>query len=115
MTPGEVVAVEVELYSRHVDHVEFDLTGVGKVVAGFSVDLLGWSIRNMSASTVATLDIYDGADTSGSVVVPLVLAANLTDTKWFGDAGVRFRNAVYLNATAQETKGTIWFRRRPQQ
>jgi hypothetical protein len=109
----EVVAVEVELYSRHVDHTEFDLTGAGAVVVGFAADLMGWTIRNMSGSTLATLDIYDGPDTSGKVVVPLALAANTTDTKWFGDAGVRFRNAVYLNVTAQEAKGSIWFRHRP--
>lgn len=111
---GEVLAVEVELYGRPVHHAEFDLSSAGQLLFGFSCDLIGWSIRNMSASTLATLDIYDGADTSGKVTVPLALAANTTDTKWFGDSGIRFKNAVYVNVTAQECKGSLWFRRRPQ-
>jgi hypothetical protein len=110
----EIVQVEVELYGRPVHHAEFDLTSAGTLLAGFSVDVVGWSIRNMSASTLATLDVYDGPDATGKPTVPLAVAANTTDTKWFGDAGVRFKNAVYVNVTAQECKGSIWFRRRPQ-
>lgn len=111
--PDEVLAVEVELYSRHVQKTPFDLNGAGKVACGFAADLMGWSMRNLSSSTLATIDIYDGPDTSGTPIMCVNLAASTSSNPWFGDAGIRFDNAIYINVTAQEVKGSLFFRRRP--
>lgn len=101
---------ELEVRSDPAHWVNFDLNGVGKMLLGFSVVLLGWGIRNLSSSTLATLDIYDGADTSGVVVFPITLQSNESSREWFYPGGVLFKNAVYVNVTAQEVKGSLLYR-----
>jgi hypothetical protein len=110
---SDVVTVDLEVSEQPAHWVAFDLNGAGKLVCGFSVIMLGWSLRNQSSSTLAALDIYDGADTSGQSVFPLNLAANEASVMWLGPNGVWFKNALYVNVTAQEVKGSILFRHRP--
>lgn len=101
---------ELEVREDPAHWVNFDLNGVGSKLLGFSVRLVGWSIRNMSSTTLATLDIYDGADTSGAVVFPITLQSNESSREWFYPGGVLMKNAVYVNVTAQEVKGSLLYR-----
>jgi hypothetical protein len=95
---------------RPINHVNFDLTGAGALVLGFSCYFLGWTLRNQSASTVATADLYDGADASGIVTFPLSIAAASHSHIWFGPEGVWLENGLYVNVGAQEVKGSVFFR-----
>lgn len=101
---------ELEVFTDPAHHVYFDLNGAGSVVLGMSVVLHGWSIRNVSGTTLAQLDIYDGADTSGGhAIFPINLAANETSREFF-ERGVLLKNGVYVNVTAQEVKGALFYR-----
>lgn len=102
--------IELEVRSDPTHHIDFDLNGAASKLLGFSAVLFGWAMRNMSSSTLATADMYDGDDSSGKPTIPLALAANGFDVRWFGPNGVWFKNAVYLNVTAQEIKGTLFYR-----
>lgn len=104
---------ELEVTQDPAHYIAFDLNGAGKALASFSVVVFGWAIRNMSASTLATADLYDGADTSGTLLLPWALASNAFDVKWFGPNGVWFKNGLYVNVTAQEIKGSIFYRHHP--
>ena len=102
--------IDLEVHEEPAHWVNFDLNGTGKTVLGFSVKLLGWSIRNLSSTTLATLDIYDGTDTSGAVVFPITLQSNESSREWFWPGGVLLKNSVYVNVTAQEVKGALFYR-----
>jgi len=112
-----VTWTEFELETREdpVFYETFDLNGNGKMLANFSVLFCGWSLRNLSASTLATLDIYDGTDASGTSIFPVTLQSNESSREWFYPGGVLFKNGIYVNVTAQEVKGAVLFRRHPGQ
>lgn len=106
------VEIDLEVHSDPAWSLTFDLNGTGKALAAFSVILLGWCMKNVSSSTEATLDIYDGTDATGVTLFPVNLASNETSVVWFGDRGILMRNGVYVNVTAQEVKGALFYRRR---
>ena len=108
MTNLEVVVVEEE--EHHVRYRYFDLNGTALLLVGFSVNVYGWSLKNVSTSTAADIDFYDGADASGVPALPIQIPASQTDTKWFGPNGIRFNNAVYANVTTGEVKGSLFYR-----
>lgn len=103
---------ELEVSEDPALWVNFDLNGTGKLVFDCSVRLYGWALKNVSSSTLASLDIYDGTDTSGVPVFPVNLASNETSREWW-NRGVLMRNGVYVNVTAQEVKGALFFRYHP--
>lgn len=103
----DVELVEVE---EPAHYVTFDLNATGKILFNFAVVVYGWSMRNVSATTEATLDVYDGTDTTGNVIFPVNLAGNETNREWF-NRGVRLESGLYVNVTAQEVKGSVFYRR----
>lgn len=102
--------IELEVTEDPAHHYQFDLNGAGLAVITFSVRFLGWSIKNASSTTLASLDIYDGTDTTGKPVFPINLAANETSRENFTGRGIWFKNAVYINVTAQHVTGSIFYR-----
>lgn len=108
MSVGEI---DLEVHEEPVHWVNFDLNGTGKMMFNFSARICGWSIKNLSATTLAVMDIYDGTDTSGVVVFPVTLQSNESSREWFYPGGIVFHNGLYLNVTAQEIKGSILYRR----
>jgi hypothetical protein len=101
---------EIPVVDEPAHYVTFDLNGAGKVLAGFSVRVFGFAIKNPSGSTAAALDLYDGTDTTGIVVIPVVLASSDSAADWYGPNGVWFKNGLYANVTAGEAKGSIFLR-----
>jgi hypothetical protein len=91
-------------------HAYFDLNATGAVVLGFAHVLYGWSIKNVSTTTEANIDFYDGADSSGLPTFPVNLTGNETNREMW-PRGVLMKNALYINVTAQEVKGSVFFRR----
>ena len=106
----DIVQVELEVTEHHVRYRYFDLSTTSLLLLGFSVDIYGWSLKNVSTSTAADIDLYDGTDTSGVPALPIQIPSSSTDTKWFGPNGVRFHNAVFANVTTGEVKGSIFYR-----
>ena len=103
--------LDLEVHEDPAHYAAFDLNATGKVIFGFAVRLLGWSMENQSSSTLAHADIYDGTDTSGTALFAINLAGNQSGRDWFGPGGILFKNGLYLNVTAQEVKGAVFYRR----
>lgn len=102
--------LDIEVREEPAEYVYFDLNGAGAAVVQFALIVYGWSMRNVSATTEATLDAYDGTDATGKIVFPVNLSGNETNREWF-NRGVLMRNGLYVNVTAQEVKGSIFYRR----
>lgn len=100
---------ELEVREDPAEYITFDLSGAGRALASFGLTVYGWSLRNVSTTTEAFLDIYDGTDASGIVIFPVNLAGNETSREWF-NRGVDFKNGLYVNVTAQEVKGSLFYR-----
>lgn len=100
--------LDLEVREDPAHWINFDLSGAGAVVLGFAVVLYGWSVENNSTTTEAAFDIYDGTDTSGKPVFPVRLSGNETSREWF-DRGVAMLNGVYVNVTAQEVHGALFY------
>lgn len=107
-----VAEVELELHERPAHPITLDVNATGVTVCGFSVILFGWAVRNASATTLASFDVYDGTDHSGVSVFPVNLAANEASREWFGPNGIEFKNGVYFNVTAQHVTGAVFIRHR---
>lgn len=69
------------------------------IAAGPRRRLLGWSIRESAGSpAVATVSIVLGEAVSGGTPIGHVeLAANGSETKWFGPQGIDVRDGVSLD------------------
>ena len=106
---GGLTAVELAVYLDPARHVSWTLSGAGKVVAGFSVRLMGWTITETSGSAGCTVNIYDGPDTSGEIVLPIKLASGGSSTDWFGPNGILFKNAVFVNLASGQAQGSIFY------
>jgi len=102
---------ELEVREDPAHYIYFDLNATGKMLTNFAVVMCGWSIRNISSTTLATLDVYDGTDATGNPLFPINLSANETSREWFLPGGVLMLDGVYVNVTAQEVKGSIFYRR----
>jgi hypothetical protein len=107
---SEPVYIEAWLEEHHVRYLAFDLNASSRLLLGFAVDLYGWSLKNLSTSTAADIDLYDGTDTSGVAALPVQIPSSSTSTVWFGPNGVRFHNAVFANVTTGEVKGSLFYR-----
>lgn len=103
--------LELETYEEPAHYIAFDLNGNGKMLANFGLRLCGWSVRNLSSTTLATFDVYDGTDSSGTAIFPVSLAANESSREWFYPGGILMANGLYVNVTAQEVKGAVFYRR----
>lgn len=101
---------EVPVTEHHARYRQFDINATSLLLLGFASDIYGWSVSNPSGSVAASMDLYDGADSSGTPVLTIKLATSADDIRWFGPNGVRFSNACFANVTAGEVKGSLFYR-----
>lgn len=92
-----------------VQHTQFDLNGAALLLIAVPSLFFGWSLKNVSGSATAAIDIYDSTGAQGTPVFPIDFAANETNREWFGDRGILFQSGIYLNVTSGEVKGSILF------
>lgn len=104
-----VEVVELEVYLKPAHHTDWTLNASGKIVAGFSVRLMGWSAAETSGGAACTINIYDGVDTTGTITMPIKLASGQSSTDWYGPNGILFKNGVYVNLASGQAAGSIYF------
>lgn len=63
-----------------------------------------------TAGAAASLELYDGRDTTGISLGVIVLAANGYQFISFGDAGPEIRNGVFINMLSGSSRGTVGVR-----
>lgn len=101
--------VDLEIHPPPAHHRYFDLTA-GSLELGFSVILLGYAFKNPSSSVTAACDLYDSPDGTGVPIIPLTFAASESIGDNWMPNGILFKNAVYVNVTAGEVRGGLFFR-----
>lgn len=104
-----LTAIELAVYLDPSRHAEWTLTSGGKIVTGFSVRLMGWTAAETSGSAGCTINVYDGTDTSGSIVLPIKLASGQSSTDWYGPNGILFKNGVYVSMGSGASEGSVFF------
>jgi hypothetical protein len=104
VTPVDVVE---EPWARHVF---WSLAGAGQARLAFAVILLGWSATETTGSATASVNIYDGTDSSGVILLPIRLASGESAEAWYGPGGIRFRNGVYINVASGAAQGALFYR-----
>lgn len=105
------VEVEVEV-GRPAQRFVFASTGSNKTLVAFGTSMLGWSLTNTSSSVAATINVLDGADTTGELVFPITLAANESIRDWFGPNGIWFNVGITVQVTSGNVSGTVFYRHR---
>jgi hypothetical protein len=85
-------------------------TGTGDVTAhSGAIRLMGWSIAESAVTAaVATVIIRDGTSTAGPIVAVIELAANASDSEFFGPDGLLMGTGVFVDRTAGETQGAVY-------
>ena len=104
-----VTAVELAVFLDPARHVSWTLSSAGKLVCGFSARVMGWTMVETTGSAAATVNVYDGADTSGEIALPIKIGQGGSSTDWFGPNGILFKNAVYVNVASGAAQGTIFY------
>lgn len=108
---SDLGTLDIEVHEDPAELYVLQSLAAGKLVAAFSSRFFGWCLQNTSSSTLASLNIYDGADTNGRLIFPINLAANEVSVVSFGSHGLHFKNGIYVNVTAQTVQGSIFYRR----
>ena len=101
-------ALEVTTDPAH--YGTWSLSAAGRIITGFSVRLLGWAATETSGSAAATVNVYDGTDTTGLIVLPIRLAQSEAGESWYGPNGIWFKNGVYINVASGQAQGAIFYR-----
>lgn len=74
-------------------------------------ELMGWSLVEVTGTGAAEVWLYDGQDTTGSLVATISLAQSEADTMDLGLLGVACRGGLYLYVVQGEVSGAVWVRR----
>lgn len=72
------------------------------------VALMGWSIKNLSSSAAAELDIYNSGSASGDVVFPVTLAGNESSREWFGPNGILLDSGLAVAVQSGSVSGAMF-------
>lgn len=85
-------------------------TGTGDATAiAVTARLMGVSVgESAGAPAVATVLIRRGSST-GPEVARFELAANASETVWFGPGGIYCPDGIYIDRTAGETVVTVYY------
>lgn len=80
---------------------------VGSKIGG-EARLYGYAIKESTGAAPAEVDLLNGADAGGDLVVPITLTAGQSARDWFGPQGVVMEGGIFANVTAGAVKGAIF-------
>lgn len=69
--------------------------------------LYGWGLVNNGAGA-GTVNIYDGVDAKGTLVIPLSLAAGAQSFFWLSNPGIELRIGCYLQLATVTLQGSVF-------
>lgn len=101
---------ELAVVTGPVQPVPVNTTIADVALVKTAADLCGWSLVETTGAAKASVELYDGADTTGELLGEVALASGASDTQWFGFAGVRCTRGVYVHVTAGSVKGALYLR-----
>lgn len=73
-----------------------------------SVTFCGYSLRE-TAGSAAVVRVWDNASAaSGTLLATIGLAASASETKYFGEEGIRAENGVFLQTVSGAVEGCVY-------
>lgn len=84
-----------------------DPTNTNAQIVGGTSYLMGWAVRNTSATAGAAFSIWSGTQPAGVKAFPVNLAANESSREWFGPDGVWMVNGVTFNIESGAVEGSV--------
>lgn len=97
----------------HAQSLSFAATGSQRLAQGRLL-LMGWHFLETSGSAAATLELYDGMDTTSQLVLVVSLSASQSTRDWLAGDGILCGEGVYLNVISGTVRGGVWVRMRRQ-
>jgi hypothetical protein len=99
-------------YHRHAEPLSFGaLTTTSKLMGGPGL-LMGWGLLETTGAAAATIEIWDGGDTTGQLIVPIALSSAQSTRDWNSPDGILFSRGLFLNVLAGSVRGVLWVRLR---
>lgn len=71
--------------------------------------LVGYTVRE-TAGAAAVVNLRDGGDVAGDLVVTVALAAGASETVWFGPGGLNLAQGLYVDVAAGDVAGAVYLR-----
>lgn len=71
--------------------------------------LMGFALRETTGTAGATVELRDGTDATGDLVVAVTLAAGESTRDHFGEGGLGLGTGLYLVRVAGSVDGSVWF------
>lgn len=94
---------ELELvWVPHVRPVPYNSTLPGRI------RLFGYSVKESTGAATAELDIYNGADTTGLLAIPIPLAAGQAAEDWFGPQGLHLDVGILGHVASGSVTGSLF-------
>lgn len=71
--------------------------------------LRGWAVRETTGSTGCVVELYDGNNSSGQLVVPVGVGNGASVSVWFGDDGVDIETGIFVNMVFGTADVVVYF------
>lgn len=71
--------------------------------------LYGWAWAETTGGAGSSLDLYDGNDAGGALIVPLTLTSGQSTRDTFAFPGIAVRTGLFIDFLTGSTKGTLWY------
>lgn len=73
--------------------------------------LVGFALKETTGVNPAELDLLDGVNADGDILVPITLTAGQSTRDWYGPAGISFGRGLFAQLITGSVTGTVWIGR----
>lgn len=98
-------------YYTHAHALTVPATGSQKVLGGPGL-LMGWSFLESTGAAGATVEVWDGGDTTGQLVTAISLVAGESTRDWLAGDGILLQVGLFVNVISGSVRGALWVRLR---
>jgi hypothetical protein len=74
--------------------------------------VMGWSLRETTGAATATVEVFDGQDTTGQLLASISLNPGQSIRDWLGPGGLETDIGVFVSVLSGSVRGAIWVRLR---
>lgn len=110
VVPGPAGASIVHRDSLRVLPLSIGNPGTTHALTGLAGLLMGWCIRENTGSATASANLYDGGDSSETILAAISLpAGGLTVATFFPD-GIDVLSGLFFSAVSGQMRGVVYYR-----
>lgn len=91
-----------------VDSLMFATTTVSVELTSRETRLFGWSFIETTGTAGAVIELREGGNDAGNLIVAIALNGGESTRDWLGLPGIRCRSGVRLVVVSGSVRGSIW-------